>query len=171
MLGRFSLEDLRIEIVDINHDFSSFVSNDLDLLAFLRRDALNHFSKKLSITFLFFHVGLLVSYVTLLNDKIKLEGDLKKFFRKKGVMYPSLPALKIGRLCVHDDFQRRGLGKFMLAFAEKRARQISRYESGCRFLTVDSKPDALGFYKKFGFVVLNTRKDGSATLFFDLSFA
>ena len=110
-----------IEIIPINSKHNKLLNRfetDVDeLKAFLTEDALNNQQQKISLTFLWFYKDQVVSYISLLNDKINLEGNLKVFFREKDILYKSLPALKIGRLCVHNDFRKRGLGRLMIIFA------------------------------------------------------
>ncbi|MBI2666477.1 GNAT family N-acetyltransferase [Candidatus Woesearchaeota archaeon] len=161
-------EEVIIEKINKNHNFSSFVSYEKDLKDFLIEDALTNQELKLSTTFLWLYQQKLVSYITLLTDKINLEGDLQTFFRDKGIAYFSLPALKIGRLCVDDHFQRKGLGRMMLVFAAKKAQEICDDKAGCRFLTVDAKKDSILFYKKQGFEILKMRTDGTAVMYVDL---
>ena len=157
-------EEIKIEIIDGNHEVDLFQSYEKELVDFLREDALENQKQRLSVTFLWFYDGKLVSYISLLNDKINLEGDLKEFFREKGIHYKSLPALKIGRLCVDDRFLRRGFGKLMVLTAIRIAQEISKSRSGCRFVTLDTKrnqdpeKDPLLFYQKMGFQVLQEKK-------------
>ena len=93
-------------------------------------------------------------------------------FRRKGVGYHSLPALKVGRLCVDDRFLRKGLGTLMLAFAVKVANHIFNEYAGCRFIVLDAKRnhqnDPIHFYKKVGFLPLKERKKGTMPMYLDL---
>ena len=152
-------EEVKIEIINKMHNVKDFTSYEPDLVDFLRDDALENQNQTLSVTFLCFYQNSLVSYLTLLTDRITLEGDLREYFREKGIHYKSLPALKIGRLCVDDNFRVRGLGKNMIKFAIKTAKEINQSKAGCRFITVDAKRnpnkglDSLQFYKKLGFQV------------------
>ncbi len=167
-------QNITIEKLENKHDLSNFKSYEKELKSFLIEDALNNQKQKLSVTFLWFYENKLIGYVTLLNDKINLEGNLKEFFREKDVHYKSLPALKIGRLCVHDDFIRRGLGRLMVLFAVQQANEISENKSGCRFITLDAKRnekrelDSIHFYKKLGFEVLKERNKGTMPMYVDL---
>src|SRR3990167_7987405 len=167
-------KDITIEKLDAKHDLSNFKSYEKELVNFLVEDALNNQKQRLSVTFLWFYGKELVGYLTLLNDKINLEGNLKDFFREKDIHYKSLPALKIGRLCVHNDFLRRGLGKLMVLFAIKQANEICENKSGCRFITLDAKRnerrelDSIHFYKKLGFGILKERKKGTTPMYLDL---
>lgn len=166
-------EELRIERLHAKHFLSGFKSYEQELVDFLIEDALNNQNNQISVTYLWFlNSGELVGYLTLLNDRINLEGDLKDIFRKKGIEYHSLPALKVGRLCVDDRFLRRGLGTLMLAFAVKIANHIFNEYAGCRFIVLDAKRnyqnDPIHFYKKVGFKELKERKKGTTPMYLDL---
>lgn len=166
--------ELRIEKLSANHDLGSFESYEQELVDFLNEDALENQSQNLSVTFLWFYEGSLVGYITLLNDRINLECSLKTFFKEKGVLYKSLPALKVGRICVHDKFRRQGLGKLMMLFAIKIATEIGESKAGCRFITLDAKRnpdpnlDSIHFYKRLGFQVLKPREKGTIPMYLDL---
>lgn len=169
-------EEIKIEIIDRNHKVNLFQSYEKELVDFLIEDAFENQKQRLSITFLWFYGEKLVSYITLLNDKINLEGDLKEFFKEKGIHYKSLPALKIGRLCVDDRFLRRGLGKSMIFSAIQIANGINKNRAGCRFITLDAKRnpdkklDSIHFYRKMGFKTLKERVKGTTPMYLDLKF-
>ena len=175
-LPAISPSEIKIEIIEHYHDVGAFTSYEPELVDFLTEDALENQKQRLSVTFLWFYEQKLVSYFTLLNDKINLEGDLKEFFKEKGIHYKSLPALKIGRLCVDDKFVRRGLGKVLVLTAVKIAQEISETRSGCRFITLDAKRsqnperDPLPFYQKLGFQILREKKKGPTAMYLDLQF-
>ena len=167
--------DIRIERLNKNHDLHSFKSYELELVKFLFEDALDNQEKRVSVTYLWFYCGNLVGYITMLTDRIHLEGNIKCYFRGKGINYKALPALKIGRLCVDDHFLRMGIGKLMISFAVNKADQLYGEIAGCRFITIDAKrntdrsKDAIHFYKKLGFVILKERQKGTTPMYFDVS--
>ena len=167
-------EEIKIEIINDGYGVQGFTSYEKELVEFLRQDALENQKQRLSVTFLWFYEEKLVSYITLLNDKINLEGDLKEFFREKGIHYKSLPALKVGRICVDDRFLRRGLGRLMILSAIHIANEINRNKAGCRFITLDAKRnpdkglDSIHFYKKIGFKTLKEREKGTTPMYLDL---
>lgn len=150
-----------------DHLVNVFQSYEKELANFLREDALNNQKQKLSVTFLWFYESQLVSYITLLTDRINLEDDLRLFFKEKGIQYRSLPALKVGRLCVDDRFLRRGLGRLMMALAYEKANEINETKAGCRFITVDAKSGSVNFYLKLGFKALKPSKGDSIPLYLD----
>lgn len=173
-MEKITASDVKIVRINTSHHLKDFKSYEQELVNFLIEDALNNQDHQISVTYLWFlNSGELVGYVTLLNDRINLEGDLKDFFRMKGIQYHSLPALKIGRLCVDDRFLRKGLGTLMVDFSIKIAFNIFEKYSGCRFVVLDAKRntanDPIHFYKKIGFKELKERKKGATPMYFDLT--
>lgn len=172
-MTKIQLEDIRIERISHAHNLGLFQSHDHELVTFLIEDALKNQQIRISVTYLWYlKSGELLGYITLLNDRINLEGNLKDLFRGKGISYHALPALKIGRLCVDNGFLRIGVGSLMIAFAAGVANSIHNEYSGCRFLVLDAKRtlvnDPIHFYKKFGFEVLKDRRKGTTPMYLDL---
>jgi ribosomal protein S18 acetylase RimI-like enzyme len=80
--------------------------------------------------------------------------------------YPTVPAVRIGRLAVDQRFQGRGLGAALLADAAARALKA---DAAAFTLLVDAKNDqAVAFYKRFGFRLLASQPQ---TLFLPLATA
>lgn len=159
-------QELVFEKIKKKHDrfVMEFRSYQKDLEEFLVQDALKLQEISVSNTLLVFDAKdcrkkrnrHILGYITILNDGIILDKVLKDEFRSKGVNYSSLPALKIGRLCVDDKFQRRCIGRCILIWAMYRAAMLNQ-SCACRFVTLDAKRDedisldSLGFYLKHGF--------------------
>ena len=61
------------------------------------------------------------------------------------------PAIKLARLAVDKKYQHRGIGKLLMKAFFKETRQLIPHEGG-RFITVDAKNTARGFYEQYGFV-------------------
>lgn len=172
---KIKLEEINIEMVNFVHVLRGFKSYETELVDFLIEDALDNQQKKMSTTYLWFYKpnNILIGYVTVLADAINLRGELKEYFRQAGIFYRSLPALKIGRLCVSDDYLGRGIGTLMIEFAIILAEKIGK-DIGLRFITTDAKrnpdsrKDSIHFYKKLGFEVLKHREKGTIPLYKDL---
>jgi GNAT superfamily N-acetyltransferase len=173
-------EELRLEKLGEIHleIIKSFKSYEPELVDFLIQDALNQQKRKISVTYLWFKrdTNDLIAYITLSPDCVKLKriNDLlAQRFRDKGINYKSLPALKIGRLCVCDEFLCRGIGTLMIQFAIDPARKVSQ-QVGCRFLYLDAKrnqdpkKDAIHFYKKIGFELYKERDNKETPMYLDL---
>lgn len=81
--------------------------------------------------------------------------DLPPEESKRLPRYPSVPAVRIGRLAVDQEFHGRGLGGALLVDATRRTLQAA---SAVYALVVDAKNDqAVAFYQHFGFRLLVDR--------------
>lgn len=177
---KIKAEQLRIEKISESHKryLDDFQSYESELMDFLKEDALNQQQRKISVTYLWFlrDTNELVAYITLCPDCIKLKGiseDLAKKFRDKGINYKSLPALKLGRLCVDEKYLRKGIGSLLIQFAIHLANEVGQ-KVGCRFLYLDAKrnsdssKDAIHFYKQMGFEIYKSRDNKETPLYMDL---
>ena len=160
-------QDIRVEKLTNQNahkikDFSSTVCKELD--AFLKENALYEHSIDFSKTYLFFHGDVLAGYITLLMDKqpLRLEKGHPALFQFKSKTeegYASVPALKIGRMCVSDNYNSQletakyaGLGRIMWAAILDHANTL-RERVGCRVITTHAKKatGAYNWYRKMGF--------------------
>jgi ribosomal protein S18 acetylase RimI-like enzyme len=92
--------------------------------------------------------------------------DLPLDETKRLPRYPTVPAIRIGRLAVDKNFQGRGLGAALLADAAARALKA---DAAALTLLVDAKNDqAVAFYQRFGFRALASQP---RTLFLPLATA
>ena len=95
--------------------------------------------------------GLVAAYYTIAAASIPFV-DLPPEESKRLPRYPTLPAVRIGRLAVDQKFQGRGLGGALLVDATRRSIQSP---PAVYTLLVDAKNDqAVAFYQKFGFRTL-----------------
>jgi GNAT superfamily N-acetyltransferase len=110
------------------------------------------------------------AYYTLASAGIPLT-DLPPEIVKKLPRYPSIPAVRVGRLAVNTKFQGRGLGAALLADALHRVLGACVISSSAASyaLLVDAKDDsAANFYKHLGFIALASQPH---TLFLPLATA
>jgi ribosomal protein S18 acetylase RimI-like enzyme len=109
--------------------------------------------------------GQIAAYYTMSAASIPFV-DLPPEESKRLPRYPTLPAVRIGRLAVDARFQRRGLGAALIANAIHRTLQA---DAAAFTLLVDAKNDrAVAFYQRFGFRALISRP---RTLFLPLATA
>ena len=91
----------------------------------------------------------IAGYYTLASASVML-SDLPVRLGKRLPRYPSVPAVRMGRLAVDKAFRNQGLGSALLADALLRAR---RSEIAAYALVVDAKDEAAAaFYRHHGFV-------------------
>jgi GNAT superfamily N-acetyltransferase len=151
MPSRLPYTELEIYPYTEGWDVSCFESRTSDLNAFLKDDAFKNQEELISKTYLCCHSEQLVGYITLTTDIIKKEEVLRG--KRVSAPYKEYPAIKIARLAVDKNYERRGVGRFLLLVAVGKAVKISK-EVGCRFITVDSKKESIEFYKKGGFTLV-----------------
>ncbi|NOQ28919.1 MAG: GNAT family N-acetyltransferase [Methanosarcinales archaeon] len=172
MHQRFPHDELRVILYaqhhDISRDISRFESDSPELNAFLKEDALKNQTELVSKTYLCYHFNKLIGYITFATDILKAEEMLKET-RIEGIPYKEYPAIKIARLATDKKYKRMGVGTFLLKVAVGKAYDISD-RVGCRFITVDSKQESIGFYKKSGGFKLVTghEKKTYPTMYLDI---
>ena len=102
-------------------------------------------------------------YYTLASASLLLSG-LPPAISKKLPRYPCVPAVRMGRLAVDQDFKGQGLGGALLADALTRA---ANSEIAAYAMVVEAKDEsAATFYRHHGFIAL---PDSPLTLFLPLA--
>jgi ribosomal protein S18 acetylase RimI-like enzyme len=131
-------------------NFSDFDCGNDELNIFLKRFAKqNQFKHYLGNTFIIENRDILIGYITITTATIT-----KDIINFKLPNYP-LPVLRIARLAIDKQFQGKSFGKLLLKFAIEKAIEL-KDDFGCIGIIVDAKPEALNFYKKFGFKKIKT---------------
>jgi len=117
---------------------------------FLKEEAFEEQEKGLNTTHLFIdrEIGKIAAYVSLCNDSIGLELKERD---EMGLTYTTVPALKIARLAVANEYQGKGMGKSLIQFSAYMGRKIKEL-SGLAFLTLDCYEHRVSFYESVGFV-------------------
>jgi ribosomal protein S18 acetylase RimI-like enzyme len=150
--------------LEAEHDRAAFCSDSEPLNRYLREQVTQDIRRRLAACF----VALadrhrIASYYTLASASMLL-ADLPASVGKKLPRYPTVPAVRMGRLAVDHAFKGRGLGGALLADALDRA---ARSEIAAFALMVDAKDEAAAaFYRYHGFIAL---PDSPLTLFLPLA--
>jgi len=122
------------------------VALDRYFLEQARQDVRRHFAS----CFVLVEVstGRVAGYYTLSACHVHL-ADLPEDGRRRLPRYPTVPAVRLGRLAVDRDFQQRGLGSVLLANAVARSLES---EVAAHLMVVDATDaKAAGFYRRHGF--------------------
>ena len=134
-------------------DRSSFRSGDPDLDRFFQQFAgQNQFRHHLGVTYVAVDDGRILGFATVAAAHVEIDG-LPAGARKKLPRYP-LPVLRLARLGVDQSAQGQGLGVQLLRFVLQLALAMAD-DYGCVGVIVDAKPDAVGFYSKYGFITVD----------------
>lgn len=150
--------------LDAAHGRAAFRSDSEPLNRYLREQVTQDIRRRVAACF----VALadeqrIAGYYTLASASLLLT-DLPASTGKKLPRYPTVPAVRMGRLAVDQAFKGQGLGGAMLTDALDRA---ARSEMAAFALMVDARDEmAAAFYRHHGFIVL---PDSPLTLFLPLA--
>jgi GNAT superfamily N-acetyltransferase len=140
----------RLEPLNESHDRTAFASGEDALDRYLRTQATQDIRRRVAACFVATEAasGELAAYYTIAAASIPTP-QLPPEIVKRLPRYPTLPAVRIGRLAVDRKFRGRGLGAAMLADAVSRTLQAP---PAVYALLVDAKhDDAAAFYRRYGF--------------------
>lgn len=158
-MSRFQLAPL-----DATHDRAVFNSDSEPLNRYLREQVAQDVRRRVAACFVALADEKRVAgYYTLASTSLLLV-DLPASTGKKLPRYPTVPAVRMGRLAVDQAFKGLGLGGALLADALDRT---ARSEIAAYALMVDAKDEAAAaFYQHHGFIAL---PDSPRTLFLPLA--
>ena len=154
----------RILPIDQELDRSTFYSGSELLDRYFKEQVSQDIRRRVTACFVALSKdGHIAGYYTLASASIFL-GDLPTGLAKKLPRYPSVPAVRMGRLAVDQKFRGQGLGGALLADALAR---IDRSEIAAYALIVDAiNNEAAGFYRHHGFLEIPSKP---LTLFLPLA--
>ncbi len=128
------LEVRPLEPVDAA-DLERFECGDADLDEFIRADATRLSAEHIVQTYLARRASSgrrVLGYVAVLSDAVRLETRERKKLRLASSDHPIVPALKIARLAVANDFQRHGgIGTALVRFAYVTAAELAEIAVDC----------------------------------------
>jgi ribosomal protein S18 acetylase RimI-like enzyme len=150
--------------LDAAQDRSVFRSDSEPLNRYFREQVSQDIRRRVAACFVALANGQKIAgYYTLASASLLLT-DLPASTGKKLPRYPTVPAVRMGRLAVDQAFKGQGLGGALLADALDRA---ARSEIAAFALLVDAKDErAAAFYLHHGFMAL---PDSPLTLFLPLA--
>ncbi len=157
-------DDLIIVKLSSNHDLTGFKCSDDDLDEFIHFDALTQRDDRLNQTYICKYKEEIIAFFTVSADSVKINRKDKK---RIGVNYPAFPAIKIGRLAVHEDYKSRNVGSTLIMYVIGLALKLGE-EVGVRFISVDAYRGVEKFYEKNYFVELAECEDEHLAMYTDL---
>jgi len=146
--------------LDSTHDRAAFNSDLEPLNRYLREQVTQDVRRRVAACFVALaDAKRIAGYYTLASASLLLT-DLPVSTGKKLPRYPTVPAVRMGRLAVDQEFKGQGLGGALLADALNR---VAGSEIAAFALMVEAKNEAAAdFYRHHGFIAL---PDSPRTLF------
>lgn len=154
----------RVAPLDAAHERNEFRCGSAPLDRYLQEQVSQDIRRRVAACFVAVSAEQRIAgYYTLASASLLL-ADLPLSIAKKLPRYPTVPAVRMGRLAVDEAFAGQGLGGALLADALERA---SRSGIAAYALMVDANDDkAATFYRHHGFIPL---PDTPLTLFLPLA--
>jgi GNAT superfamily N-acetyltransferase len=141
----------RIKPLEPGTERTNFSSGSQPLDKYFKEQVTQDIKRRVASCFVALDQDQVAAYYTLASASILLT-DLPSEIAKKLPRYPSVPAVRMGRLAVDQTYKGQGLGASMLADAIQR---VARAEIAAYALLVDAKDQsAEAFYKHHGFLEL-----------------
>lgn len=171
----------RYEVRKLSADeqVKSFNCGDADLNDFILNEAAPYRKAMLAVTYVFEDkvTKQAAAFFSLANDKVSLSDFENKTefnrFRKNRFVNEkrlrSYPAVKLCRFGVDESFKGQFIGTILLRFIKSYF--VIDNKTGCRFITVDAYANAIPFYIRNGFILLNDddKDEPTRLLYFDLN--
>jgi ribosomal protein S18 acetylase RimI-like enzyme len=113
----------------------------------------------------------IIGYVTLTCSEIDLQRGYELTDCSHANNYEFLPAVKIARLAVDNRYRNCGIGATLIDYAIALIQDNIAANVGCRFIVTDAKNEAVSFYEKQGFILLDSEGNQAAEhrlMFLDL---
>jgi ribosomal protein S18 acetylase RimI-like enzyme len=139
-----------LEALESRHDRSTFASGEERLDLYFQTQVTQDIRRRIANCFVAVEIvtSQVIAYYTIASASVSTP-DLPPEDAKRLPRYPTMPAVRIGRLAVDQRYQGRGLGKALLADAAMKAMTAAPASFA---LLVDAKDDqAVNFYKHHGF--------------------
>lgn len=149
------LDCSKLEIIkadkEILHSIE-FDCGDDDLNEFLLEDSFINIDNSLSKIYLCLYENQVIAFFSLSADSIKVNKKLE-------IEYRTYPAIKIGRLAVHKDFQGMHIGSILIDWVVGFCLEL-RKDIGIRFISLDAYngENTLSFYNNNLFEALQPKR-------------
>jgi predicted N-acetyltransferase YhbS len=143
-------ETRHIEKLRREHSVDAFDCGQWDLNSWLLKHALQNQGSNAAQTYVGLEDGVIIGYYSLAVGQVEYADSPERL--QKGLARHPVPIMLLARLAVHNDWQKKGIGRALLRDAVLRTLQAADI-AGIRALAVHAKDDgAKRYYEQFDFV-------------------
>ena len=150
---------VKAKILSKDDNLTSFICGKKPIDEFIQNEALEFQNERLGVSYVFRYNDEVIGFLTLSMADLKKKKllTIDRIKAGKEIGKENYPALQISQLAVRQDLIEKGIGTFLCDFSLAMAYKLSE-QVGCRFLVLNAKADAVGFYEKYGFTLLPNQK-------------
>jgi ribosomal protein S18 acetylase RimI-like enzyme len=147
----------KLEESDTVQNFKSGDQSFLPLKTFLQKQAKQFQLASIAQTYVAVNSDKnIIGFVTLTCSEIDLQNGYEISDCVQANNYAFLPAVKIARLAVDARYRSAGVGSTLVDYAIALILDRIAENVGCRFVVTDAKNEAVSFYQKQGFILLDS---------------
>jgi GNAT superfamily N-acetyltransferase len=147
----------KLEDSDTIQNFKSGDQTFLPLKTFLQKQAKHFQQASIAQTYVAVTGSKnILGYLTLTCSEIDLQNGYEITDCVQANNYAFLPAVKIARLAVDARYRSGGIGSTLIDYAIALILDRIAVNVGCRFVVTDAKSEAVSFYQKQGFILLDS---------------
>jgi predicted GNAT family N-acyltransferase len=141
-----------------NHNRKNFNCGKSSLDNYVKTQVNQDIKKKLSACFVWLDDDVVKGYYTLSNTSIPASDVPEELKSKIPRAYSDIPATLLGRLAVDNSCKGQGLGERLLIDTLRRSYDISKTVASFAVVVDPIDQNAIAFYKKYGFILLESGK-------------
>ena len=141
--SRVSVDTLSDDTPGI-HTFKNRIGG---MARYLREAALPDQRRRIGVTKVFVYADTILGFVTLATASVK-SSDVEG--RGKWLRFGEVPALLIGQLATHSEYEGQHVGKTLVRLAVAEAADLSR-RVGCRLIVLHPRKDVVSWYESQNF--------------------
>jgi len=171
MTASFSYSIRKLHIEDSINSFKTGNPLFTPLKTFLKNHAKEFQQSHVAQTYVAVNENTVLGFITLTCSEIDLRNGYELKDCEHANSYDSLPAIKIARLAVDSRYRGKAIGENLMSHALSLAIEQIAPIVGCRFIIADAKQEAVAFYLKQGFTLLDSednKQREEPIMFFDL---
>jgi GNAT superfamily N-acetyltransferase len=164
-MSAIDLTKIKVDVLTDNEDCSNFYCGNESIDEFIHDEARDYQNKWLGVSYIFHYDDVIVGFVTLSMADLKAE----KLNATERLLFPTenIPALQISQLAVCEESAGKGIGTFLCEWCLAKALKLSK-TVGCRFLILNAKQKAIGFYQKNGFALVPKQTRRQPVMYLDI---
>ena len=157
-----SFNKIRITKLSNTHGgLADFKCSKPEFAEYLKITAFHDQEEQVGQTWLFTYEGIIIGFITIAM------AHMEKNKHMQTGTFGNIPAMLIGHLATHKDYERKGVGQYMVYWTINKATELSE-TIGCRAVMLNPEKDARKFYEKLDFKYMPHTDERYDSMFLDV---